>query len=76
MDQPLPLANIVTLGVRDFNQEREFYRRLGWPHAFDSDNFTVFELRGAILALFSDKWRLGQVQREHPGIMLEPLIAG
>jgi peptide chain release factor 3 len=31
---------------------------------------------GALLALFSDKWRLGQVQREHPGIMLEPLIAG
>jgi len=31
---------------------------------------------GAILALFSDKWRLGQVKREHPGIMLEPLIAG
>ncbi|MGH3150582.1 MAG: peptide chain release factor 3 [Streptosporangiaceae bacterium] len=31
---------------------------------------------GAVLALFSDKWRLGQVQREHPGILLEPLIAG
>jgi peptide chain release factor 3 len=31
---------------------------------------------GAILALFSDKWRLGQIQREHPDIMLEPLIAG
>ena len=31
---------------------------------------------GALLALFSDKWRLGQVQREHPGILLEPLIAG
>ena len=31
---------------------------------------------GAVLALFSDKWRLGQVQREHPDIMLEPLIAG
>ncbi len=31
---------------------------------------------GALLALFTDKWRLGQVQREHPGIMLEPLIAG
>src|SRR5580700_61038 len=31
---------------------------------------------GAILALFSDKWRLGQVQREYPGILLEPLIAG
>jgi peptide chain release factor 3 len=31
---------------------------------------------GALLALFSDKWRLGQMQREHPGILLEPLIAG
>jgi peptide chain release factor 3 len=31
---------------------------------------------GALLALFSDKWRLGQLQREHPGILLEPLIAG
>jgi len=52
MDQQLPLANIVTLGVRDFAREREFYRRLGWPHAFDSNEFTVFELRGALLALF------------------------
>src|SRR5256884_5092275 len=52
MDQQLPLANIITLGVRDFAREREFYRRLGWPHAFDSDSFTVFELRGALLALF------------------------
>ena len=31
---------------------------------------------GALLALFSDKWRLAQVQREHPGLLLEPLIAG
>src|SRR6266851_6642969 len=31
---------------------------------------------GALLALFSDKWRLAQVLREHPGILLEPLIAG
>src|SRR5580693_872194 len=30
---------------------------------------------GALLALFSDKWRLGQVRREHPDILLEPLIA-
>jgi peptide chain release factor 3 len=29
-----------------------------------------------LLALFSDKWRLAQVQREHPDILLEPLIAG
>jgi predicted lactoylglutathione lyase len=52
MDQRLPLANIITLGVRDFAREREFYGRLGWPHAFDSDGFAVFELRGALLALF------------------------
>jgi peptide chain release factor 3 len=33
-------------------------------------------LDGALLALFSDKWRLGQIQREHPDLVLEPLIAG
>jgi uncharacterized protein len=48
----LPLANIVTLGVRNFDAQRDFYRRLGWPQAFDSDDFAVFELRGALLALF------------------------
>jgi uncharacterized protein len=47
-----PLANTVTLGVRDFEAQRDFYRRLGWPQAFDSDDFAVFELRGAVLALF------------------------
>jgi uncharacterized protein len=52
MDQHLPLANVITLGVRDFAREREFYHRLGWPYALDSDGFTVFELRGAVLALF------------------------
>jgi peptide chain release factor 3 len=31
---------------------------------------------GALLALFSDKWRLGQVQRENEDILLEPLLAG
>jgi uncharacterized protein len=47
-----PLANTVTLGVRDFAAQRDFYRGLGWPQAFDSDDFAVFELRGAVLALF------------------------
>jgi peptide chain release factor 3 len=31
---------------------------------------------GALLALFSDKWRLGQVERDNSGILLEQLIAG
>jgi uncharacterized protein len=50
--RPLPLANIITLGVQNFDAQRDFYRRLGWPQAFDSDDFAVFELRGALLALF------------------------
>ncbi len=50
--RPPPLANIITLGVRDSDAQRDFYRRLGWPQAFDSDDFAVFELRGALLALF------------------------
>jgi peptide chain release factor 3 len=31
---------------------------------------------GALLALVTDRWRLGQIQREHPDLVLEPLIAG
>ena len=50
--QPPPLANIVTLGVQNFDAQRDFYRRLGWAQAFDSDDFAVFELRGALLSLF------------------------
>jgi len=33
-------------------------------------------LDGAVLALFSDKWRLGQIERENPDLLLQPLIAG
>jgi predicted lactoylglutathione lyase len=47
-----PLANIITLGVHDLARERGFYQRLGWPIVLDSDDFIVFELRGALLALF------------------------
>src|SRR5262249_19402545 len=49
---PPPLANIITLGVQNFEAQRDFYRRLGWPQAFDSHDFAVFELRGALLAIF------------------------
>ncbi|SDU11792.1 peptide chain release factor 3 [Jiangella alkaliphila] len=31
---------------------------------------------GALLALFPDKWRLASVQRRHPDVALEPLVAG
>lgn len=53
MDSPdLPLANMFTLGVVDFERERDFYRMLGLSQVFDSDDFAVFEMRGAVLALF------------------------
>src|SRR5437660_10593043 len=53
MDRPqAPLANIITLGVKNYEAQRNFYRRLGWHQALDSDDFAVFELRGALLALF------------------------
>jgi hypothetical protein len=52
MSQELPLANIITLGVSDVASERDFYRRLEWPLVLDTDDFVVFELRGALLALF------------------------
>lgn len=50
-DQP-PLANLITLGARDFAMLREFYGRLGWPQLMDDAEFAVFELRGILLALF------------------------
>jgi catechol 2,3-dioxygenase-like lactoylglutathione lyase family enzyme len=52
MSHDLPLANIITLGVSDVAGERDFYRRRGWPLVLDTDDFVVFELRGALLALF------------------------
>ena len=52
MNQEPPLANIITLGVSDIAGERDFYLRLDWPLVLDADDFVVFELRGALLALF------------------------
>lgn len=52
MSHELPLANIITLGVSDIASQRDFYRGLGWPLVLDTDEFVVFEMRGALLALF------------------------
>jgi hypothetical protein len=60
MGPPPPLVNTVTLGVQGFSRERDFSQRLGWPVSFESDGFTVFQLRGAVLALF----QLGQLARD------------
>ena len=55
-----PLANVITLGARDFPRLRDFYRGLGWPQVFDGDDFAAFELRGIVLALFP----IGQLARD------------
>ena len=52
MTATAPLANIITLGVRDIDRERGFYRELGWPLVLDYDDFVAFELRGVVLTLF------------------------
>jgi predicted lactoylglutathione lyase len=52
MTPALALANITTLGVDDVVRERAFYGALGWPVVFEADDFVVFELGGALLALF------------------------
>jgi predicted lactoylglutathione lyase len=46
------LANITTFGTEDLERERRFYTDLGWPIIFEADDFVVFELGGALLALF------------------------
>ena len=50
-DQP-PLANLITLGARNFAALLDFYQRLGWPQIVNDGDFAVFALRGTLLALF------------------------
>src|SRR5947207_14079776 len=45
--RPPPLANIVTLGVQNFDAQRNLYRQLSSPPAFDSAHTAVFQPRGA-----------------------------
>ena len=45
--------SIVTLGARDMDTLRRFYRSLGWPELPDGDDtWTGFLLGGVLLALF------------------------
>jgi uncharacterized protein len=45
-------ASVITLGARDLDVLKAFYRGLGWKPAVDLEDFAAFELRGAVLALF------------------------
>jgi uncharacterized protein len=44
--------SVVTLGARDLDGLRDFYRGLGWNAVVSLDDFAAFEMRGAVLALF------------------------
>jgi hypothetical protein len=52
MKTSVPLANLITLGARDFSCLPDFYRNLDWPQIIDDGQFAAFELRGIVLALF------------------------
>jgi catechol 2,3-dioxygenase-like lactoylglutathione lyase family enzyme len=47
-----PRATVITLGARDLDALKDFYRGLGWTLAVELEGFAAFELRGAVLALF------------------------
>ena len=45
-------ATAITLGTRDLNVLRDFYRGLGWKQVVDLEGFAAFQLRGAVLTLY------------------------
>lgn len=59
------LANVFTLGVSDLPLLKTFYRDLGWPLAFEADDYAAFQLEGAVLALFPVE-KLAADGREDP----------
>jgi catechol 2,3-dioxygenase-like lactoylglutathione lyase family enzyme len=44
--------SVITLGARDLDSLRDFYRGLGWKLAVDLEDFAAFETRGAVLTLY------------------------
>jgi uncharacterized protein len=52
MSPHAPVANLITLGTRDFPRLRDFYRGLDWPQIISDEEFAAFDLRGLFLALF------------------------
>lgn len=45
-------VSVVTVGARDLDTLRSFYRALGWTLAIDLEDFAAFETAGAVLALY------------------------
>jgi len=50
-------VSVITLGVRDLEREKRFYReQLGWPVAQEDDNWACFLLGGGSTALALYPW--------------------
>jgi uncharacterized protein len=43
---------LVTLGVRDLDRSRAFYRALGWHPAQETEGVSFYQMHGSALALF------------------------
>ncbi|RUP38779.1 MAG: peptide chain release factor 3, partial [Gordonia sp. (in: high G+C Gram-positive bacteria)] len=83
---PMQFEVVTARMLSEFTVETEL-EPLGYSLARRTDDSSSAELDrqrgvevftrtdGALLALFSDKWRLQFVEKEHPDLTLEPLVA-
>jgi catechol 2,3-dioxygenase-like lactoylglutathione lyase family enzyme len=62
-------VSAITLGARDLDSLRDFYRGLGWTAAIELDDFAAFETEGAVVTLYP----LENLARD---AKLEPAAAG
>ena len=49
---PEQRVTLITLGVRDLQASRAFYRALGWHPAREQEGVSFYQMHGAALALF------------------------
>lgn len=49
---PEQRVTLITLGVRDLQASRAFYRALGWRPAQEQEGVSFYQMHGAALALF------------------------
>ncbi len=49
---PEQRVTLITLGVRDLERSRAFYRALGWHPAREQEGVSFYQIHGAVLALF------------------------
>ncbi|MGQ4598262.1 peptide chain release factor 3 [Nocardia sp. R6R-6] len=83
---PMQFEVVTARMLTEFNVETTM-EHLGYTLARRTDAASADELGrqrgvevftrsdGALLALFSDKWRLQYIEKEHPALVLEPLVA-